>query len=76
MTVSAFLVDVARIFDQPTFDSFMARQCRDFATIALNLEDADRRRREDLAATAATATRAGLATLAKERKKRAARAMK
>jgi hypothetical protein len=74
MTVSAFLIDVARIFDQPTFDSFMARQARDYATIALNLEDADARRREDLAAATATAARAGLATLAKERKKRAAKA--
>ena len=42
MTVAKFLEGVAAIFEQPAFrDGYMARQCRDYATIAANLEYAE-----------------------------------
>lgn len=58
MTVAQFLVECAEIFEQKSVfhDKPRARQCRDYALIALNLETADAARRENAATARAVAT--------------------
>ncbi len=74
MTIAKFLDGCAAIFEQPCYnDRHLARQCRDYACVALQLETDDAIRRE---AAPAIAQRAQFAALAKERKKRAAKAVK
>lgn len=57
MTTSDFLIGVAkRVESAPMCDAALAKQCRDFATIALNLEH-----RETVALAVAATKREGAA---------------
>jgi hypothetical protein len=57
VTIAAFLEACAARFDAES-DRAMARQCRDYAMIALNLEHAERVRRGETAPAKAAPERA------------------